>query len=222
MVTKFIVKGTLAIVLVGGCLFFFHITGCVSSEEIAVGEYDALPQLVKYTSFEFPMSGRFMRDEEKVRLRIHIDRQGNVDNVILLEDLQNVFYNEIVLRTVKEWKYSPAIRKGQPVPVWVVQTVKVRFLELKRLALSEILVSTKSLADSLWQLLNTGKDFSELAKSFSLDASASTGGFLGEVDVRQLEPQVYDAVSKLAVGEFTQPISTERGFVIYKRVSKSL
>jgi TonB family protein len=211
------VYGTVGALLACG-FFLFHLSGCISSEEIAPWEYDKLPELVKYKPFDFPISGRFMREEEKIRLRIHVDREGNVDDVIMLEDLRDVIYNETVIRTVKDWKYSPAIREKQPVPVWIVQTVKVRFSDLKRVALSEILVTTKSLADSLWQLLDKSENFSELAKSFSTSTSAAEGGFLGEIDVRLLEPQVYNAVSKLAVGEFTRPIATQRGFVIYQRM----
>jgi TonB family protein len=211
------VFGSIGALLACG-FFLFRLSGCISSDEIALWEYDKLPELVKYKPFDFPISGRFMREEEKVRLRIHIDREGNVDDVVMLEDLMDVIYNETVIKTVKDWKYSPAIRENQPVPVWIVQTVKVRFSDLKKVALSEILVTTKPLADSLWGLLNKSEDFSTLAKSFSTSTSAADGGFLGEVDVRLLEPQVFNAVSKLGVGEFTPPIATQRGFVIYERM----
>lgn len=221
MVTKSVTKGLLALAFAGTFCLMCHLAGCVSSGEFTLGEYDALPSLVKYSSFEFPMSGRFMRQEEKIRLRTHIDREGNVDNVILIQDLGDAACNDAVLRGVKGWKYTPAVRKGQPEPVWIEQTVKVRFTDLKRLTLSIIRVATESLADSLWQLLNAGKDFSEIAKVFSLDTSASAGGFLGEVEVQQLEMQVYNAVSRLSVGELTEPISTSRGFAIYKRLSKT-
>ncbi len=62
-----------------------------------------------------------------------------------------------------------------------------------------------------------GKDFAEMAKQVSEDAtSKDKGGDLGWVDRGSLPPTLSDALFPLAVGEVTQPVKTAQGWHIAK------
>jgi peptidyl-prolyl cis-trans isomerase SurA len=85
----------------------------------------------------------------------------------------------------------------------------------------------------LHQELENGKDFGVLAANFSEDNAASNGGDMGFVTESQLHdgasPEVYDAITKLKPGQFTEVLpfsggnpSTRKpaGYAIYRLISK--
>jgi peptidyl-prolyl cis-trans isomerase SurA len=72
------------------------------------------------------------------------------------------------------------------------------------------------LADSLYQLLRNGADFSSLAQEFSGDpTSQKLGGDLGWVAVEVLEPVFLKAISNLQPGEISPPAKSEYGLHIF-------
>jgi peptidyl-prolyl cis-trans isomerase SurA len=92
----------------------------------------------------------------------------------------------------------------------------------------------KSKMQALHQKLENGEDFSVVAMNFSEDKdSASNGGDMGFVTESQLHegasPEVYEAISKLKPGQFTEvlpfydghlPNRKPLGYAIYKLISK--
>jgi peptidyl-prolyl cis-trans isomerase SurA len=95
--------------------------------------------------------------------------------------------------------------------------------------LSEILVSTgpdpddqakiaagKAKADDLEAKLHAGGDFSQLAKSFSDGTTAADGGAFGNFHRGELAKVFEDATFSLKGGQYTDPIRTKQGFVIFK------
>jgi peptidyl-prolyl cis-trans isomerase SurA len=95
--------------------------------------------------------------------------------------------------------------------------------------LSEILISTGSDPDDAAKLaaaqakaadieakLHQGGDFKQLAKSFSDGSTASDGGELGQYRRGALAKVLEDATFSLKAGQFTDPIRTKQGLVIFK------
>lgn len=75
----------------------------------------------------------------------------------------------------------------------------------------------EALADSLYQLLKNGADFSTLAKEFSDDqASQKLGGDLGWVAVEVLEPVFKKALENLKPGEISLPVESQYGIHVFK------
>ncbi|OGC76712.1 MAG: hypothetical protein A2Z27_02885 [candidate division Zixibacteria bacterium RBG_16_50_21] len=73
------------------------------------------------------------------------------------------------------------------------------------------------LADSLYQLLESGADFGSLAQEFSGDpTSQKLGGDLGWVAVEVLEPVFLKAISDLKPGEISPPTKSQYGIHIFK------
>jgi peptidyl-prolyl cis-trans isomerase SurA len=64
-----------------------------------------------------------------------------------------------------------------------------------------------------------GGSFAELAKQNSKGPNAENGGDMGTLNLKNLDPNVADAVRALKVGEVSPPIPTEQGLVIVKLVS---
>lgn len=83
---------------------------------------------------------------------------------------------------------------------------------------SHILVTTKELADSLYDQLKGGVDFAMLARQFSEDqSSAVKGGDIGFMNWgRQIDPDFRKAAFSLQVGEISEPIHTSSGWDIIR------
>jgi peptidyl-prolyl cis-trans isomerase SurA len=68
--------------------------------------------------------------------------------------------------------------------------------------------------------LGAGEKFEQLVGIYSEDSNAKTGGDLGFLTVKDLNPKIYSEVSKLKVGQHTGIIDTEGGYYILKLEEK--
>ena len=62
--------------------------------------------------------------------------------------------------------------------------------------------------------IKNGKDFSEAAKEYSEDISASSGGDVGFIEKGKMVPEFDNVVYKLKEGEISGVVETEYGFHI--------
>jgi hypothetical protein len=85
-----------------------------------------------------------------------------------------------------------------------------------QLNLQAIVVDSPDKARHILERLRNGEDFSKLAKSESIDPSASQGGNLGAVDPATMRPELRAALEKLSPGRFTDVIAIPSGYVILK------
>ena len=75
----------------------------------------------------------------------------------------------------------------------------------------------KALADEVYQKIENGGDFAELAKEYSDDiASANNGGSLGLTPKGSFVPEFDDALYSLPKGEVSKPVQTEFGYHIIR------
>ena len=81
--------------------------------------------------------------------------------------------------------------------------------------------TAKKLVDSLYQLIQSGEDFEELAKSYSEDKKTSfKGGYIGFFGINKYSRSFEDAVFTLRNdGDITKPVKTNVGYHIIKRIS---
>ncbi|MDZ7263397.1 MAG: peptidylprolyl isomerase [candidate division KSB1 bacterium] len=106
--------------------------------------------------------------------------------------------------------------------------------ELKRLFLNlntklrarHLYAPTRRQADSLYQLLQQGVTFEEIAKTtFHDPALRESGGLLGYFTVDEMDPSFEEAAFALKVGEISPPVRTNDGYSIIRvedRISKPL
>ncbi len=72
---------------------------------------------------------------------------------------------------------------------------------------------TKRLAERLYERIQSGEDFAELAKSFSEDpGSALNGGDLNWIDPNALVPEFREVMGKTAAGELSKPFKSAYGW----------
>lgn len=103
-------------------------------------------------------------------------------------------------------------RRGGSSPLVVEQT-KLRHILVK---LSEIVSESDAQQRMIMikERLDNGGDFAELARQYSEDASANSGGDLGWVNPGDTVPQFEQAMNLLAPGEISTPVRTPFGYHI--------
>jgi peptidyl-prolyl cis-trans isomerase SurA len=103
-------------------------------------------------------------------------------------------------------------RRGGTSPLVVEQT-KLRHILVK---LSEVVSENDAHQRMLMikERLDHGGDFAELARQYSEDASANSGGDLGWVNPGDTVPQFEQAMNQLAPGEISEPVRTPFGYHI--------
>jgi len=105
---------------------------------------------------------------------------------------------------------------------------KKDYVQPESLRLSEILIATSQSDDDAKQAaakakaadieakLHQGGDFAQLAKSFSDGSTAAEGGDLGQFKRGAMAPVLETQTFALKTGEYTDPILTKQGLVIFK------
>jgi len=82
---------------------------------------------------------------------------------------------------------------------------------------SHILVPKYSNAQEIYEDLQAGDNFQELARQYSECSSKRRGGNLGEFAKGDMVREFWDACTKLKIDEISQPVKTKFGYHIIKR-----
>lgn len=87
-----------------------------------------------------------------------------------------------------------------------------------KMKVRHILVQYEYEAKDLLKLLYDGKDFTTLAKKYSLCASAAGGGHLGTVTLSRLDQDFAEALVQLHDDEFSSPTKSKFGWHIIQKL----
>ncbi len=85
---------------------------------------------------------------------------------------------------------------------------------------SHILVKTEEEAKNLYNEIQNGKDFAQIAQEVSLCPSGQNGGDLGFFGKGMMVKPFEDAAFALEVGEISQPVETQFGWHLIKLTDK--
>ena len=81
---------------------------------------------------------------------------------------------------------------------------------------AEVVAQAQAKADQIYAQLQKGAKFDDLAKQYSNGPTSAVGGDLEYFKRGTLSKELENQVFSLKVGEFTQPVRTNQGFVILK------
>jgi peptidyl-prolyl cis-trans isomerase SurA len=107
-----------------------------------------------------------------------------------------------------------------------------QFSETHRVKLARILLrigdpadkagiaKARDLGKEILRKLDTGSDFSDMARTYSQGPAALEGGCLGWIKLDQLDPSLRKKIVKLSPGEYTEPHECSHGIQIIKLVDE--
>jgi hypothetical protein len=180
-------------------------------------EYSLIqPKLLQQTPLP-PISSSIYKDKFEFKCNLLIDQFGNVERVIFLNNSGDATWDSLATISLLKWKFSPALFNNKPTKIMVRRNFIVLYEEPIVFPLSEIQFTNQSVADSAYQALLNGANFTDLVNKYSISPSRNNNGYLGAVNVKLYSKDISDILSKLSEDEFTEPIKYGESFVIFKR-----
>lgn len=160
--------------------------------------------------------------QHSVRLTVRalIESDGSVRSAIITPRSGSDLWDSLATLAIKQWRFSPALQQGRPVPAWVRFPVTLRFAAAQPVLLAEIVVGTKALADSIHALLIAGNDFGALAVRYSIVPSSVDSGRLGARPLQAFPLEIQMAITSVASGQVTRPVRIDGRYAIYKRLKR--
>lgn len=177
-------------------------------------EMEADKQKVKVTGNEI--------DEELTKLQ---DSYGGEDAFAAALEQNKVSIDrireDIQTYLLAEKMIKPSIKVTEEEMKTYFEENKESFDQKEQVKASHILVEDEATAKKVKKELDSGKDFAELAKEYSADASnAAKGGDLGYFGKGEMAKEFEEAAFGMKVGEVSAPVKTDFGYHIIKVTDK--
>ncbi len=190
---------------------------CSTTQEVADL---TLPELiVQYPlpAYPVPISSTHLR----VEFKILVNDDGTVKSAELVNGSGNNEWDMATIETIKLWRYTPALYKNKPIKLWLKQAALIQFTEPQFISLQEIVFSTKETADSVYNLLEHGAGFEEIAMQYSISPSRTQRGSLGKINIQIYPYHIKHVLAELNDNQITPPMKFGDRYVIYKRVKEN-
>jgi len=96
-------------------------------QPVSTPKVDRFPSKISGPLPRYPRWARRDGWEAVVTLRFIVTAEGTVQD-INIHDIEGVErFGEEAIRAVSQWRFSPAVRAGKPVPCWCFQTINFKF-----------------------------------------------------------------------------------------------
>jgi TonB family protein len=151
---------------------------------------------------------------------LFILEDGSVGKARLLKGSEDASWDSLALASIRQWRFAPARTENQPISTWFHLRTKVRYANLQIMNLEEILCTRPEEADSVYEAIEHGNDFGDLAMRYSVDPSREMKGMLGEVNINMYPENISMSIEKLAINAYTKPMKYGDLYVIFKRLKK--
>ncbi len=196
------------------CLFFIA-PGCMvfQPDETTLIQ----PKLLRQSELP-PLRESIFSNRFEFYCEMLVNINGDVERAKLLTGSGDETWDSLAALSLLDWKYTPAIYDGHPIKLMVRRKIKVIFVEPKVISLAEIQIDNLAQADSVYNALLSGADFTTLVLKYSISPTQKINGYLGEVNIKHFSESISVALSDLNEGEFTKPLSYGEHFIIFKRL----
>lgn len=198
-------------------IFLLILSGCslFSSTDSSTIE----PKLLKQSPLP-DIPAPLQQQEVLFYCEMSVDENGNVETASMIKSSGDKTWDSLAVISILNWKFSPALSQGIPVKKIIYRKVIVHFAEPYIILLAEIILISKSAADSVHNALLNGVEFEYLAGLYSISNSKVNGGKIGKVDIQHYSDDLNRALAKLKENEYTQPLEYGKYFAIFKRLKE--
>ncbi|MEE9258371.1 MAG: peptidyl-prolyl cis-trans isomerase [Nitrospinaceae bacterium] len=199
-------------------------------EELLVLKTNALNQLVQDVLFgqEVAKNGILLTYEE-VEESLFTVKSGYDDDSfkkflelegISLEEWENKFKNNMLIKKLIDGKVNSKVSVKEEELLQYFEAHKDDFHAPQKVKALHIMVETEEEARHIQkQLKRQKRDFSDLAREYSLGPESQDGGDLGYFEAGQM-PEEFDDVFKIKINQTSDIIQTPYGYHLFKVVDK--
>lgn len=181
----------------------------VSAQEVDAALQDIIRQN-NLTEEEFK---RILAEEDidYLEYRTHIEEQLLVSRLLNIEVRSKI---RVDLKEIEEYYQRHRNQYGGEMQF------RVRHILFLTNGSNGTMEKARENAQIVLEKLRNGEDFVTLARLYSQDPSASSGGDLGFLKQGEMLPAFEEALKRLEVGEISEPIQTKYGFHIIRLEEK--
>ncbi len=147
------------------------------------------------------------------------DFKANIRNGIITQEvMRQEVGNRISITPGEVQRYYEAHKQdyARPESVQLAEILVSTGTDTQSADDAQKVAAAQAKANDIEAKLHAGGDFGQLARSFSNGTTAASGGELGAYKRGQLAQVFEDKVFNMKAGEYTEPIRTKQGFVIFK------
>jgi len=180
----------------------------------ACGTTTNLPQVQERAELPvFP--GDVPTDMVELQAIFHIERDGSVKDVQLLETSGDSDWDTVAADSMKKWKFTPPEDNKE---AYIRKNIKITFVRSKTINLAMLVAHDEDEARLLHARLKTGFSFERLVRQVE-DGSApgKRGKILNEVNTSDFPANIEKILITLDPGDYSAPVLYNRDFVIFKR-----
>ena len=193
------------------------IAGCssIQTERALIKE----PELLKQAALPLIPQSIYRQDMDLVS-DILVLADGTVERASFQKSSGDKDWDALAIASILKWKFTPAMYNGKSIKLLIRRKIKIQFAEPLFMNLAEIVFASLKQANSAYEDLIAGKNFSELVSKYSISPSRFNNGLLGETNIQNYSKNISSALSDLNEGEFSKPIPYGQNYVIFKRLKK--
>ena len=151
---------------------------------------------------------------------LFVMEDGTVGKARMIKGSEDATWDSLTLSSMKQWRFAPARMDNKPIGSWFHMQSVLRYASPQYMNLGEILCTTEEEADSIYNVIEQGKNFNELAMQYSVDPSREMGGILGEININVFPENIRRSLSRLFINDYTKPIKYGDLYAIFKRLEK--
>ena len=147
-----------------------------------------------------------------------MDGQEQYEEFLKQQNITDDFIKDSIKKDYKQQKLEEAFYKENKVTEEEIKDFYDANKErLIKYSLSQIMADNEEDAKKLYDKLEAGEDFAELAKNESSDTySAANGGNMGEVQASTMPEEFLNAVSATEIGSYSKVFKSDMGYHIVK------
>ena len=197
-------------------LILFLIFFLTCNPENNIFKVDKIPSVI-YQEPLPPFPKEMRKQVNKLDTRLLISEEGKVLDAQILSSSSNKEWDSLAIEKIKKWIFTPAILNNKPIKIWITQPIRISIKEPLFLPLSEIVLDNATIAFQIYDSLINGADFDIFVNKYSISESKKDNGYIGLINIRNLDPEIQKYLEKLEENEFTKPIIYKGKYTIFKR-----
>lgn len=144
--------------------------------------------------------------------------QEQYEKFLKQQNITDEFIKESTKKDYKQQKLEEAFFKNNKVSDEEINSFyEANKDKLVKYTLSHIMLGKEEDAKKVYDKLNSGEDFAELAKKESTDTyTAANGGNMGEIQAASMPPEFINAVKDLKIGSYSDVFKSNMGYHIVR------